>query len=488
MSTQVHLLSTLSLPSRWEPLVSKIGPEVLTLLLPPAKATIHVLEEAADAVQSLAEGLFLPIHAAPGTGKTTLAENVTVFLPGRYTKTLTLSGEVSRDNLAGQLAQFRQAELASNDERVVPINIDQREGRRPSSQEVAEIKGFLRNDGRRALILWPETDGAIAADMAAAYRKVAGIVPLPIPISIDGPSRDKWTGLAAQTLQLSNGVDSLEYLIDLEEYDPEAYPSLGDYFRQIAFDFNKRRLQLERATRLPVKLTVLWVSESVGHGILSSLTSSRRLGMLDPSALLQACAESAIGKWWAEHRGLLVQTIVTLDAHVLGVSPSLSVAVMRRYGGALVSGPLKAIGVNLRSPREIDVYLKRSDLGFRLDGVDRSVGEGRGNPAADAQTAFSSYASANGFNGGKDKLVNRAFAAMLQERVEDSVVAETAVPFLPSLIPDVTVQGGSGAHCLEFTYRKGTFLESKNRSTIAQYCLTKLKGYATAMGWVGAGE
>lgn len=64
-----HLLKTLSLPSRYEPLVSRIGPEVLTLLLPPADSTLHVLEEAADAVQSLAEGLFLPIYAAPRYGK-----------------------------------------------------------------------------------------------------------------------------------------------------------------------------------------------------------------------------------------------------------------------------------------------------------------------------------------------------------------------------------------------------------------------------------
>lgn len=423
----------------------------------------------------------------PGTGKTTLAENLSVFLPSRFTKTLTLSGDVSRENLSEQLAKFRASELAANDDRVVPINIDQREGRRPTAQEIAEVKGFLRNDGRRVLVVWLETDADIAADMASSYRKVAGIVPLAIPIAIDGPDQTKWEGLAAQTLQLANGIDSLEYLIDLASYEPASYPSLGDYFRQIAFDFNRRRLELERSTKQPVKLTILWVSESVGHGILSSLTSSRRFGMVDPTAVLQACAESAIGRWWAAHRGLLVQTIVTLDAHVLGVSPSLSVSVMRRHGADAVIGALSDIGVNLRSEREITTYLDRSDLGHRLRGADRAVGEGRGNPAADAQTAFSLYANEIGFTAGRDKVVNKAFATVISRRFSSDVKAEQAVPFLPALIPDLTIVNAEGAHCLEFTYRKGLFLESKNRSTIAQYVLVKLKAYATAMGWVAPG-
>lgn len=83
-----HLLETLSLPSRYEPLVQEIGPEVLRLLMDPAAGTLHVLEEAAEAVQTTAEGVFVPVYAVPGTGKTTLAENLFMFLASRYTKTL----------------------------------------------------------------------------------------------------------------------------------------------------------------------------------------------------------------------------------------------------------------------------------------------------------------------------------------------------------------------------------------------------------------
>lgn len=40
--------------------------------------------------------------------------------------------------------------------------------------------------------------------------------------------------------------------------------------------------------------------------------------------------------------------------------------------------------------------------------------------------------------------------------------------------------------CIEYTWRKGEFLDSGNRSTVASYILSKLKDYAIALGWVQA--
>lgn len=491
---QTHVLDTLSLPSRYEPLVDKIGPEVLRLLLPPAEATVHVLEEAADAVNSLNEGLFLPIHAESGTGKTTLADNLTVFLPRHFTKTLAFTGEVSAAALTEALAAFKR-DLAANEARVIPINVDHREGRPATAAEVTEIKRLLRQGaGQRALVVWPETDERLATGMSDAYRQVSGVVPLDIPIKVEGPPIESWAGLAAQTLQLANRVDSLEHLADLDAYDPRAFKSVGDYLRQIALDFNRTKLALTRATVKPVKLTILWVTETPGHGILSSLTSSARFGMLDPSALLQACADSVIGQWWTAHRGLLVQTIVSLDAHVFAVAPPLSLAVMRRYGPKETQQALIDLRLAARTPAEVTTYLKRSDLGRHLAGEVRSVNETRGNPAEDARVIFNTYASYIGFQNGKDKKLNAAFAVALAASMKydggelPEARCEKALDFLPSLIPDVSILLEDGAHCLEFTYRKGDFLDSSNRSTVAQYCLTKLKGYATSMGWVAAGE
>ncbi|MCI2956313.1 hypothetical protein MN032_01305 [Agromyces atrinae] len=488
-----QLLSALSLPSRYESLVRKIGPEVLRLLVPPARATVATLEEAADAVISLGEGLFLPIHAESGTGKTTLAENLTVFLPTKYAPTLSYDGEVTSDGLSAALELHMRDKISANDRRVIPINVDHREGSPPTGGELSQIKRFLRQDsGHRALLVWPDTSSELASELANAYRKIAGVLPISIPVQVEGPPNDRWLDLAAQTLALANDVDSLSELVDLNEYDTETFSSIGDFLKAIATDFNRRRLDLIRATVRDVRLTIVWVSETAGHGILSSLTSSRRYGMLDPMALIQACGESVVGNWWAAHRGLLVQTIVALDAHVLSVSPPFALATFVRYGPPTVQGALRDLGFANRTPADVTTYLGRSDLGRRLAGEARAVGEGRGNPAEDARVTFETLAENIGFQGGRDKQLNRAFAEAI--RVSGvagegaAVTTETALPFLPALIPDVAVTDDDRANCIEFTYRKGDYLTSSNRSTIAQYCLTKLKNYARSMGWVSSGE
>lgn len=487
-----HLLKSLSLPSRYEPLVAKIGLEVLNLLLPPTKSTIDVLEEAAEAIRTLGEGLFLPIYADSGTGKTTLAENLTTFLGRSFTKTLTYIGDVSAEKLQTELSSFVR-DVAPNDSRVIPVNVDHREGRPATHEEVSEIKRFLRQGiGQRVLLIWPETAQAKAEEMSEAYRQIAGVVPLDLPIKVAGPPVGAWSDLAAQTLQLANQVDSLEELVDLAEYDTSGFRSLGDFLKQIALDFNKRRLEMERATVKPVDLTILFVSETSGHGILSSLTSSRRFGMLDPSALLQACGESVIGKWWAGHRGLLVQTIVALDAHVFSVSPPLALSTFRRYGPDDVRQSLSDLGLASRTPAEVTTYLTRSDFGRHLAQEQRAVAETRGNPAEEARQIFEAFADYVGFQGAKDKQLNAAFRDAIAASLDydggdvQTVKAEKAIEFLPTLIPDISISSESGIRCLEFTYRKGDFLQSKNRSVVAQYCLTKLKNYARGVGWLAA--
>jgi hypothetical protein len=491
VATERHVLRTLSLPSRYEPLVEKIGPEVLNLLLPPSRSTVETLEEAAEAVRSLGEGLFLPIFANSGTGKTTLAENLTSFLGRSFTRTLTFTGDVSAASMALALEVFLRDHVAVNDTRVVPINVDHREGRPASAEEVSEIKRFLRQGvGQRVLLIWPETSPALARQMSEAYRDIAGVVPLDLPILVEGPQPSSWADLASQTLQLANQVDSLEDLVDLAEYDTGSFRSLGDFLKQIALDFNKRKLDLQRQTVKDVDLTILFVSETAGHGILSSLTSSRRYGMLDPSALLQACGDSVIGQWWAGHRGLLVQTIVALDAHAFSVSPPLALATFRRYGDEEVRNALRDLGFASRTPAEVTSYLQRSDLGRHLVREQRAVGETRGNPAEDARQVFEAFAEYVGFAGAKDKRMNAAFGGAIEASnsfegdILPQIKSEKAVEFLPGLIPDLSIESLAEVRCLEFTYRKGDFLQSKNRSTVAQYCLNKLRNYARGMGWL----
>jgi hypothetical protein len=62
------------------------------------------------------------------------------------------------------------------------------------------------------------------------------------------------------------------------------------------------------------------------------------------------------------------------------------------------------------------------------------------------------------------------------------VQAETGLGFVP-LIPDNAVVHDESVLCIEYAWRAGEFLTTGNRSTIAQYILTKLRNYARELGW-----
>jgi len=234
--------------------------------------------------------------------------------------------------------------------------------------------------------------------------------------------------------------------------------------------------------------------------VLSSLTSSSRYGQLDASALLQATAKSVVGRWWAEHRGLLVSSIVQLDAHASAVPPSLSVAVLRRYGPSDVVTALADLGVASKSPADVadsDVadYFARSDLGRHLVGEERSVGETRGNPAESARAAFAPVASELGFDNARDKALNRAFAEAIaaflnptgREPAAPPVACETKPGFAP-LVPDNFIEHADSVHCIGYTWRQSEFMVPKNRATTAEYILKRLQGYVREMGWVEPGR
>ncbi len=326
--------------------------------------------------------------------------------------------------------------------------------------------------------------------MSDQSRAVSGAVPVDLPIQVEGPDPKTWQDLAKQTLKLANHVDDLDQLLDFSNYDASTFQSIGDYLRKIAFDFNATKLALKRATSKTIKLTIVWASESSGHGVLSSLTSSSRFELLDASALLDATSKSVVARWWAKHRGLLVQTIVRLDAHAVCLPPSVAIAIFRRYGSSEFVQALKDMNINSRSPAEVNDYLARSDLGRHLLGEPRSVSEARGNPAEDARAASQLIGSQIGFTAARDKALNLSCAEALssflnlQRDREVLVGSEKKRSFVNGLIPDNSIEYPSSSHCIEYTWRQGDFLLPKNRATVAEYVLRKLQNYARELGWI----
>ncbi|MGN0122216.1 MAG: hypothetical protein ACI38R_03190 [Rhodococcus sp. (in: high G+C Gram-positive bacteria)] len=424
-----------------------------------------------------------------------MISNVAGWIPDEFGPTARLAGgEVSADRLRQAVtAVMQEHRLPLNDSRILVINVDDRESDPPTDKELSQIKAFVRETGigtagvgSRTLVVWPETSRETAAKMSQNYEQRAGKSPIPIPVEVGGPGRETWPGVAKATLRLVNSVDHLEDLgVQPDSYDPAAYATVGDFLDQISGDFVGLLNNMLQSTRKPIRLVVAFVSESGKAGVLSELSSGNRYGLVDAEKLVAATPKSVIGKWWQEHMGLLVQTIVRLDARVVCVAPSLAVPVINRYGPESAKGLLAELGNNPKPPSEISNYFERSDFGRLLNGVAGAAAETRGNPAMDAAAAFGLIAENVGFTSGQDKKLNLAFGDFLaqgQPTLGD-VTVEKKLEGIP-LIPDLALNAEENVTCVEFHWRSGEFLVSANRSAIAQYVLLKLKSYATELGWV----
>ncbi|WP_345667255.1 hypothetical protein [Streptomyces similanensis] len=487
-SPGLHLLEQLIFPARYEALASHLGAELASLLVTPEVETQNLLEDAARGLMARGEGLFLPIYAPSGTGKTTLANNLDKFLPGLFLPTILFSGNVNADALQRETAHHL-SKFAVNDKRIVPINIDHREGSPPSGEELAEIKRFLRHPegGSKALILWPDTQRDLSEAMSRAYSDIAGKPPIDLPVAISGPPRETWQEIAKTTLRLVNSIDSLEDLgVEPSSYDPSGFTSLGGFLREISDDFAKLVTSMRREMRKSLRLAIVFASESSDAGILTHLTSSNQFGLLDGSALLDSSPDSEVGKWWKARRGLLTSTIVRLDARAFSLPPSASVGILRRYGPEEVKENLNSLGVRLPGDSVVTRNIERCDLGKYLLGQSKAILETKGTPTTTSLLAFQ-YLAESGFTAGRDKALNYALAEALTafasaQGLSYTTMAEKKLDFCP-LIPDNSLNFEKEAICLEYTWRASDFMVAKNRGNIAAYCLRKLRNYSRELGW-----
>lgn len=484
-----HLLKELRLPSRYESLVAMIGADVAQLLVEPAEDTLEIFRRVAMHVKARGRGVFLPLHARSGTGKTTLVSNLGTWLPKEFAASARLAGgEVSADRLRQAVeAAAQEYALAANEDRILIVNVDDRESDPPSDKELSHIKGFLREKGTgsRTVVVWPETSDEHAVAMARSFEERAGASPVDIPVQVAGPILGEWQGLAIETLKLANNLSNLEDLgVDPRTYEPERFHTLGDFLDRVSSDFVELLADLLGATRKPIRLVIAFVSESGNAGVLGELTGSARYGLLDADRLLSATPSSVIGKWWKSRAGLLVQTIVRLDARAVFVTPSLALPIVHRYGPDKATEVLKTLDFKLKSPSEISAYFARSEFGRLLQRLDSPTAEIRGNPAHDARAGFELFSSEYGFGSGNDKRLNRAIGDFLTAAHADlgETVVEKRLAHLP-LIPDMAIDGTEESTCIELHWRSGDFLKTTNRSEIAQYVLRKLKAYAVESGW-----
>jgi len=414
--------------------------------------------------------------------------NVAHWVPGAFTKSLQYEGSLDFDSLSSAVKDFSR-QFDANNNKVIPVVIDHRENNPPSDAELASIKRFLRTNaaGVPVILFWPETDAAIAKSLSERYIGIAGEASIDLPFVCEGPPQETWVDIAKHTLYLANNIAHLEGLgVDPADYDPSQFHTLGDFLRRIAKDFNTLVMQMKKALEKEVSVAIVFVSESTDPGVLNQITSSARYGVLDGHSLISVTPQSVIGKWWDQRRGLLTRTIVQLNASALCMPPSTAASCVRNLSQEMKL--FDEAGYRRYGPARAVRDLSRCDIGKLLVGAPMSRFESRGTPADEGGAAFQLLAEA-GFNLGKDKKLNQLMASGIKALLDDSkvdygdITVEKKLSFCP-LIPDNAVHKDNIVQCIEYTWRKGEFLESGNRSNVSQYILTKLKNYARELGWV----
>jgi len=483
-----HPIEDLNFPDRYEKLIDVLQDDIARLLVAPPPESIKVIEGIAQEVRSRSEGILVPVWGQSGSGKTTFVMNASYWTPKLFTQTLSYQDEISYDSLTEALREF-SSKLPADNSRIIPINVDHRENDPPSNKELSAIKRFLRTNGANvpSVIFWPETNADIAASIAKTYIEICGEPAVDLPLRYSGPHKSSWQDIASATLLYANKIDSLENLgVDPKNYDPIQFHALGKFLRKIQQDFNKRVQEYKAELNKPVSLLIVFASESTEPGILTQLTNASRYTLLDAQALISVTSQSLLGKWWAERRGLLTRAIVQLNARAIALPPSATMSCIGAFGDGDWS-EYEKIGYGRRQRFNVLRTLLTTDFGKLLCGKHIHRFEARGRAADKAEQAFTILAN-RGFNLGSDKGLNRILADALikmfeQEKISvQSIKAETQLPISKS-IPDILIDYKDQYVCIELTWRKGNFLSSQNRATVAQYILQKLQTYVRQLGW-----
>lgn len=276
----------------------------------------------------------MPLYGGTGTGKTTFASNLSQWIPDQFAPTLDYDGLIEYDSLEQEVQKYVN-NLPANETRIIPVNIDHRESNPPNDSELAAIKRFLRTkpSGLPTLLLWPETSQDIANKISQRYIDIAGSTSIDLPLVLSGPARETWVEIALNTLRIANDIESLDTLgVNPRNYDVNEYSSVGEYMRQVSNDFNKLLQEFRRSLVKPIRLAIVFASETSDPGVLSQITNSTHYGLLDAQSLIAVTPDSELGRWWTPRRGLLTRAIVQLNAHAFSLTPASSISAIRNCG------------------------------------------------------------------------------------------------------------------------------------------------------------
>lgn len=485
MNSSATYVGIVSVPARYEALRDSVGPNRVSQVLLEPTSDMPTLRQVIAEVKASRQGKLLFIQGDPGSGKTSLAESLAIYLGNTVGAVLTSPPdfELPLSELPTWIAQER-ARIQLPPDKIVVVNLDGREITSPDKTATVAAMTNLNALLRRLpdmLLLWPIINRSFADNAIEQLSQVGGQTALSQRRvhQVVGVSKDRYYDVLNLILQ-TMGVTLADAAISVQEAQAVVTTSknLGDYLESIQSLVVSRYDLGELGGTLP-RVSVVISSNADVNPICRMLRRGNGY-LIDPDRLLQFSRANIAEDWRrraatnARHALPFIASL--FDAKLLGLSSS---AVVNACAFAVDDSLRQIVRQHYPSPVSSNAWntMENSSLARALLGRE-DVGRSVSQPSDAIQSAYKELQAVS-------KTKHRA----LNESIMRVVAA--SVPYFPTqnfeynpivgkeLRVDVWLDKSERPETLEFTHRADV-----TEAVVSSYVLTKLQDYARDYGLI----
>ena len=478
----------LVLPNRYERLsVSATEPNLRKIIRPVTDA-LKEFDDYFQRVQSTQQGLFVPLAAPSGMGKSTFLSTLPFFRSKIQVRSI--REDAPLEDIFQELGRLHKD---TADAELVVVVIEGRES--PQELEavrlrtaMASINRWVRSaTGRHTVVVWNCVSTETAKLLAATAQEIGGSSlswdRKPV-LSYSGPAKSEWLSIVKGTVALLNaGATPEEYGITAEDLEKTIKDKqrIGDVLSECQSLWQERAREVEaRLTSItPVRM---WVVLAVQSSEIAQEVAALTRGVsnvIDIDRVL-AASDTNESRFLRERIGQAGIAATMLDLRLVFVSPVAWLKIVTTHMDGPLSGSLGQKGFKrYGGSKTADQLLKESQLWCLLNDLPYSIQLKRGRRPDDggALAQFNTLVQhAVTRDGDLNRCLGRALeAAGILGTVDYGKPRAGAW----QVHPDISVATTQFELCLEVMWRAG----DARQGAIAGYVCDKLKSYVQNLGF-----
>jgi energy-coupling factor transporter ATP-binding protein EcfA2 len=485
MPPNTSRIGIVSVPARYEALRDSVGPNRVNQVLLEPTSDLPALKQVIAEVSAAHQGKLLFIQGDPGSGKTSLAECLAIYLGNAVGTVLTSPPDfqLPLSELPKWIAEAR-AKIQLPSQKLIVVNLDGREI--TSSDEAATVAAMTNLNAllRRTpdmLLLWPIINRSFADNAIEQLSQVGGQTALSqLRVhQVVGIAKDRYYDVLDLILR-TMGVTLADAAMSIDEARGrvDGSKNLGDYLEAIQALVVSRYDLGELGGKLP-RISFVVSSNADANPICRMLRRGNGY-LIDPDRLLQFSRANIADDWRSRAgnnaRHALPFIASLFDAKLLSVSSSsvvnacafaedesLGQIVRKHYPNPVSSNAWNSM---------VNSSLARSLLG------QEDVGRSTSQPSAAIQLA---YKDLQALSKTKHRALNEAIMRVVAANVTGLPIPQfESTPVAgKELRVDVWLDRSDRPETLEFTHRADV-----TEAVVSSYILTKIQDYARDYGLI----